>query len=93
MPAIPLSAVCLRCQQGRADACYFHCPESRRIDRIFRICTQDGVRCRHIEACGSDPRTCGYWRDIQYPIVELADASGELLFTEFDEEIKVGGTD
>ena len=72
MPSIPLSPVCLRCQQGRADACYFTCPESMRIDRIFRICTQDGVRCRHIDACGSDPRTCGYWSGIDYPIGDPA---------------------
>lgn len=66
MPSVPLSPSCERCIARNDDhACSAQCPEGKRIDAIFALCKG----CRHNRACTSDPRTCGYWTGVTYPIV------------------------
>lgn len=64
MPRVSISEKCLGCLEMRQFAdemCPAGCPEGRKIEEAFALCYRDGIACRHIAACQSDPRTCGYW--------------------------------
>jgi hypothetical protein len=43
------------------------------LENIWNLCyKQDATResCRHVAACMSDPRTCGYWSNLEYPLMQ-----------------------
>ncbi len=67
MPSIPMSKKCLACS-SRVTYCDADCIDSLAITRIFALCHNNRVHCRHILTCKLDPRKCGYWTDRDYPI-------------------------
>lgn len=70
MPRMEIAPMCLKCQDTREGwgCCDVACSYSIAIDAIFNLCYNGCEPCRHIQACTSDPRDCGYWVDRKYPI-------------------------
>lgn len=70
MPRMEIAPVCLKCMDVREGwaCCDAKCSYGEIIDAVFGLCYQNGVYCRHVQACQSDPRECGYWSHLEYPV-------------------------
>lgn len=75
MPRVEMSEKCLACLEGdnfQDRMCPVDCPDGRALQDIFDLCHdfESGTECRHISACKSDPRLCGYWSKRDYPLMQ-----------------------
>jgi hypothetical protein len=74
MPNVQMSEKCRECNAQSEEfdvmpSCAASCEESVTLDAIFGLCYNDGMPCRHVNACTSDPRKCGYWAEKDYPLM------------------------
>lgn len=72
MPRVKMSDECLICLESRQFAdemCPTGCINGLELEAIFNMCYNQNTDepCRHIKACGADPRTCKYWPHVEYP--------------------------